>query len=98
MSNPYTYSIFAFTWVKEANTFFADAWNLGDENHSVAFPSDKKAFVIRNPRTEGFRKFTFLEETKCSYIFESEDGIRCDICVNPECSDCFGVVDNIELL
>lgn len=98
MSNPYSYSIFEFHWNKEANTFFADAWNLADENHLVAFPSDKKAFTIRNPRTEGFRKFVFKEENERSYLFESEDGILCDICVNPEYSDYYDIVDPTELL
>jgi hypothetical protein len=101
----YTYDINQFYWNKEHNTFYADAWDLvailpDGSIHPEAFPNEKQQFFIRNYKTEGFRRFTFVDEIKdcvadvyedgsfsqseiTSWIFESEDGIRCSICVEP---------------
>lgn len=83
----YIYDISCFYWNKESRTFYADAWNLitqlpDGSIHLEAFPNDKRQFFIRNDRTGGFRRFTLINDTATHYTFESEDGIRCEICIN----------------
>jgi hypothetical protein len=65
--------------------------------HPEAFPNMKKQFFIHNYKTNGFRRFRFvrnvvdslIDETDGSkykmlfWLFESEDGIKCYICVEP---------------
>ena len=77
------YPIWMFGWSKEKNTFYGDAWLLHTDDHHYAFPSGREAFKIVNPITRDFRKFTFLSETDSYYIFQSEDGILCEICIDP---------------
>jgi hypothetical protein len=99
----YRYDIGNFYWNKEANTFFAEAWNLEcflpeGSIHPYAFPNQKEQFFIDNPKTGGFRRFRFLKESTetfvgidynemefsfetTNWLFESEDGIKCSICV-----------------
>ena len=98
----YKYSISQFRWNKENNCFYASAAYLWDENRPEcvdAFPNQKKNFIIQNPKTNGFRRFSFLKEYDekreveyASYTIEqidtiwefiSEDGIKCRISLMP---------------
>jgi hypothetical protein len=94
----YKYSISQFRWDKNENCFYASAPYLWDENRPEcvdAFPNGKKKFIIQNPKTNGFRRFSFLkeydekkeveyatytiEQTDTIWEFVSEDGIKCRI-------------------
>lgn len=94
----FKYDINQFNWNKDTNTFGADAWDLvahmaDGSIHPEAFPNMKKQFFIHNYKTNGFRRFRFVKEesgepdgngyTFLDWIFESEDGIKCYICVEP---------------
>jgi len=81
----YDYDIHKFTWSKENNSFYGDAWELETcyKGRPMCFPSGKSKFRILNPMTQGFRVFTFSKETGDHYLFVSEDSIRCVICINP---------------
>lgn len=84
------YDIRDFKWVKEENTFYGDGWDLypSEEPYYIeAFPNGKKQFVIKNYKTDGFRRFTFKEEATdpfgTYYVFTSEDDeFRCVINLN----------------
>ena len=97
----YKYHIDQFFWNKDENTFFAEACfldcQMSDGNiHPEAFPNMKKQFFIVNTKTDGFRRFRFVEETTnwlidenertkyemIDWVFESEDGIKCKIAIN----------------
>jgi hypothetical protein len=63
----YEYDVRQFSWVKEDNTFYADAWNLvawlpDGGTHPEAFPNGKKEFYIVNTQTGGERRFRFVKE------------------------------------
>ena len=94
----YKYSISQFRWNKENNCFYASAAYLWDENRPECvdtFPNQKKNFIIQNPKTNGFRRFSFvkeydekreveytsytIEQTDTIWEFQSEDGIKCRI-------------------
>lgn len=96
------YDILQFVWNKTTNSFYADAWdliaNMPDGSiHPEAFPTMRGEFFIYNYKTNGFRRFRFVEETTnwlidenehtkyemIDWVFESEDGIKCYICVEP---------------
>ena len=83
--NTVHYDIRDFLWIKDANTFYGDGWDLWDAEgiYKFAFPNGRKQFVIKNYETENFRRFTFqYEETDVfgTYrVFESEDKIMCII-------------------
>jgi hypothetical protein len=65
--------------------------------HPEAFPTMKGQFFIYNYMTNGFRRFRFVKETTSdvvdidnefnysvtNWLFESEDGIKCHICIKP---------------
>lgn len=64
--------------------------------HPEAFPNGKQQFTIRNSATGGFRRFTFSDSVTeyftdseggyweiDNWVFESEDGIKCYIMINP---------------
>jgi hypothetical protein len=92
----YEYDVRQFSWVKEDNTFYADAWNLvawmpDGSTHQQAFPNGKRQFYIVNTQTAGERRFRFVKEltevfennAPCQlkfWQFESEDGIICKVC------------------
>jgi hypothetical protein len=88
------YSIDSFNWVKEENTFYGIDIRLWERtgSYQYPFPNDRKQFKIFNPKTGGFRVFTFMKEFDSTesgmkeYLFTSEDGIDCVIliCPNPE--------------
>jgi hypothetical protein len=97
----YRYHIEQFSWNKDENTFFAEApflhCSMPDGNiHPEAFPNMKKQFFIVNTKTDGFRRFRFVEETTnwlideneqtkyemIDWVFESEDGIKCKVAIN----------------
>lgn len=89
MANTITYDIKQFHWDSSINTFHGEAPHLvgllpDGTFHNEAFPSGKKQFIIKNFKTDGFRRFHFMEELNGYYLFKSEDGIRCEICVDPE--------------
>lgn len=82
------YNIHHFEWDKEANTFTADSDKLYvmDEIHfyKIPFPNQRTKFYIKNPNTNGFRRFYYKKElplnsTEVIWVFESEDGINCEI-------------------
>lgn len=98
------YDIKQFKWVKDENTFYAVAPHLecilsDGTFHPEAFPNGKSQFIIKNYKTDGFRRFTFVNEWTdhwaeqmddiviewhvTNWIFESEDGIKCSICITP---------------
>ena len=93
------YDILQFYWNKNTNSFCADAWDLvaympDGSIHPEAFPTMKKQFFIHNYKTNGFRRFKFVKEEnvacrfipleyQLNWLFESEDGIKCYICVQP---------------
>lgn len=102
--NEIHYDINQFRWVKDENTFYAVGWNLvgilpDGSLHPESFPSGKSQFIIKNYKTFGFRRFTFVDEWTdhwaeqtddniieyhiTNWIFESEDGIKCSICITP---------------
>lgn len=63
----YRYHISQFSWNKELNEFFSEAWHLecllpDGSIHPEAFPNMKGQFFIDNPTTGGFRRFRFLNE------------------------------------
>jgi len=45
----------------------------------------KGEFFIYNYMTNGFRRFRFVNEMVLdkNWLFESEDGIQCRICIEP---------------
>lgn len=69
------YSIYAFDWQKEQNTFVCDS------PHHTFHPTDRKQFYIVNDDTCGFRRFRYVKVITFNDIaynqFESEDGIKC---------------------
>ena len=94
----YRYDVLQFRWNRDTNAFYADAWDLvawlpDGSTHPEAFPNMKKEFFIHNYKTDGFRRFRFVKEQRSEtneagydfleWIFESEDGIKCHICVEP---------------
>jgi hypothetical protein len=84
----FKYDIKQFHWKKDTNTFYADAWDLvahmsDGSIHPEAFPNMKKQFVIHNYKTNEFRRFRFVKDEKLNWLFESEDGIKCYICIIP---------------
>ena len=81
------YDIHNFYWSKESNTFYQDACVLDTPDHPEAFPNRKGQFFIKNYDTGGFRRFRLVTETKVDWIYESEDGIKCVVCVDPESYD-----------
>jgi hypothetical protein len=93
----YHYHISQFQWNKDVNTFFAYAWDLDcimpdGDIHPEVFPNQKQQFFIDNPTTGGFRRFRFVKEydinsdeneyVSTDWLFESEDGIKCSICIS----------------
>ena len=97
----YVYDIQWFRWSTEDNTFYAEAWTLpaimpDGSFHNDAFPNEKQQFTIHNYKTDGFRRFRYVEEIvseitsadgewECKatqWLFTSEDGIRCMITVH----------------
>jgi len=71
------YDILQFSYIKETNTFYADAWNLvacmpDGSFHPEAFPTLKGEFVIYNYKTNGFRRFRFVKEIINWLIDENE--------------------------
>jgi hypothetical protein len=92
----FKYDINQFNWNKDTNCFYADAWdlvaNMPDGTiHPEAFPNMKKEFFIHNYKTNGFRRFRYVRDIVGNiggfpffeWLFESEDGIECRICVEP---------------
>jgi len=90
----YTYDIRQFNWNSNKNSFYAAApfleCLLPDGNiHPEAFPNNRGEFFIHNYKTDGFRRFQFVEEivsefeetqfTQIEWVFKSEDGIHCHI-------------------
>lgn len=74
------YSIYAFRWVKESNSFFADS------PVPTIHPIDRKQFYIINKDSGGFRRFRWVKDDVSvpgigdGYtLFESEDNIKCYI-------------------
>ena len=93
----YHYHISQFNWNKDTNTFYAYAWDLDcimpdGSIHPEAFPNQKQQFFIDNPQTGGFRRFRFVNQydvkteddefVGTDWFFESEDGIKCSVCIS----------------
>ena len=83
--NTVHYDIRDFLWIKDANTFHGDGWDLWDAegDYKFAFPNGREQFVIKNYQTGNFRRFTFQEEVTDQdgtyYTYISEDGMKCII-------------------
>lgn len=79
------YSVTSLDWSKELNSFYGCAWEMKVLNEEKVrfFPSNKADFVVVNPTTKGSKVFTFKKETEDHYLFTSEDGIKCVVCINP---------------
>jgi len=77
------YDIYNFRWDKNSNKFIGDEIMLYPVNdggyHKYPFPTQRKQFTIRNPKTSGFRRFRLKTETETTWVFESEDEIYCKI-------------------
>lgn len=63
----YEYDTGQFSWSKDKNTFYAEAWNLAamlpdGSMHPEAFPNQKRQFYIVNPKTGNQRRFRFVKE------------------------------------
>lgn len=82
--NKVEYDIHQFIWSKENNSFYADGWDLHTYGYHQSFPNDKEQFFILNPKTNNSRRFRFSKQTDSHYLFLSEDGIRCVICIDPD--------------
>jgi hypothetical protein len=85
------YTIHSFNWVKEDNTLYGISSTLWDTlgYYQFPFPNNRKQFKIVNPDTDGFRVFTFVTsfentEGMLEYVFASEDGIKCNILIEPK--------------
>ena len=74
------YSIHAFDWHKEENTFVCNY------PYPAFHPIDRKQFYIVNDDTCGFRRFRYIKTIGYNILgvdspvynqFESEDGIKC---------------------
>lgn len=82
------YDIRAFYWDASEQLFYAvkdDLWDINSHYNSIPFPNDRKQFIIRNPMTDGYRRFRFVKEQTdgngFEYLFESEDGFRCIVLI-----------------
>lgn len=82
------YTIDSFNWVKEDNTLYGVSNTLWDTlgYYQFPFPNNRKQFKLINPKTDGFRIFTFVTsfentEGMLEYEFASEDGIKCRILI-----------------
>ena len=80
-----------FNWVKEDRTFYGASHSLWDTScyYKFPFPNGRKQFKMTNMETGGFRVFTFVREfwnTEgiLEYVFSSEDGLLCNILIEPE--------------
>lgn len=79
------YDIRDFKWVEEEATFYGDGEDLYDAegDYKQVFPSGKGQFVIKNYKTQNFRRFRFDKRVEdpfgVYYVFTSEEGFRCII-------------------
>jgi hypothetical protein len=83
MKNVY-YDISLFRYDKESKTFFGNSWELWDmdNKYKYPFPTGKKQFYIKNPKTDGFRRFRFISEIE--YVYEADRDILSIISSVPE--------------
>jgi hypothetical protein len=80
MKNIY-YSTDSFTYIKDDRTFFGcidDIYPIEGFNEvQIPFPTEKKQFYLKNPKTGEFRRFNFWQEVKdhnsLRYLFKSDD-------------------------
>lgn len=78
----FKYNINSFTWESSSRTFFGVLDDLypTNMNSNVPFPNNKKKFIIHNPKTEGFRVYSFVKEISTPnstyWLFISEDSIK----------------------
>jgi hypothetical protein len=73
----YRYHIRQFSWNKELNEFFSEAYFLecvmpDGGIHPEAFPNQKQQFYIDNPKTGGFRRFRFIKEENANVEIDGE--------------------------
>ena len=58
------YDICSFNYDKSTKTFTGNSWEIWDmdNKYKYPFPKGKKQFYIKNPKTDGFRRFRFVSE------------------------------------
>lgn len=77
------FDIRSFGWSKENKTFYADAWTLNGEGDS--FPTQANhEFFIKNTKTGGYRLFKIKERNLTHNLYESEEGLLCEIVTNDD--------------
>lgn len=71
MKNVY-YDASLFRYDKESKTFFGNSWEIWDMDgkYQYPFPTGKKQFYIKNTKTDGFRRFRFINEIE--YVVEAD--------------------------
>lgn len=75
----YEYNISLFTYNKDVNTLTGIESNLYCLPLTYSFPSGRSQFFIKNNSSNNFRRFRLVKETLESFIFSSEDEIKCII-------------------
>ena len=73
------YDIRLFDWNKSDNSFYANASDLWEMTgyYNYSLPNNKKQFFIYNPKTEGFRRFRFVNEFKRLASWDEDEGMYC---------------------
>jgi hypothetical protein len=80
------YSTNSFRYVKEEKTFYGvidDIYPV--EGSQIPFPTEKKQFYLKNPKTGEFRRFSFQKELQDNstlyYVFKSDDDLYVSVLV-----------------
>ena len=82
------YSTDSFRYIKEEKTFYGviDGIYPIEEGSQIPFPTNKKQFYLKNPKTGEFRRFSFQKELQDSstlyYVFKNEDDLYVHILVD----------------
>ena len=88
MKNIY-YSTDSFTYIKDDRIFLGcidDIYPIEGFNEvQIPFPTEKKQFYLKNPKTDKFRRFNFWQEVKDQnslyYFFKSDDDLYVSVLV-----------------
>ena len=75
----YEYNISLFDYNKDNKTLTGLESNLYYLPLTYSFPNGRKQFFIKNTSSNNFRRFRLVKETLESFIFTSEDDIKCII-------------------
>ena len=75
----YEYNISLFTYDKDINALTGIESDLYHSPLTYSFPNGRRQFFIKNNSSNNFRRFRLVKETLESFIFTSEDEIKCII-------------------